>query len=221
MYGMDVLPALTDRQRQVLDLVRQAIARHGLPPTRAEIAQALGFKAACSAEEHLRALERKGYLVIDGRHRGLRLSRAAEAHFGRDFGRSYGAAMPAGLPLVGRVAAGAPILAEQNIERHVELAADLFRPRADFLLRVRGLSMRDDGILDGDLVAVHRTVEASNGQTVVARLDDEATVKRFERRGRTVRLLPANPDFEPIVIDLAREPLAIEGRVVGVLRGVG
>ena len=213
MYGMDVLPPLTDRQRQVLDLVQRAVARQGMPPTRAEIAQALGFKAACSAEEHLRALERKGYLVIDGRHRGLRLSRAAEG--------IYGEALPSGLPLVGRVAAGAPILAEQNVERHVELAPELFHPRADFLLRVRGLSMRDDGILDGDLVAVHRIHEATNGQTVVARIDDEATIKRFERRGNTVRLLPANPDFQPIVVDLAREPLVIEGRVVGVQRGVG
>src|SRR5688500_10755272 len=123
---LPALPALTDRQRQVLDLVQQAIARQGMPPTRAEIAQALGFKAACSAEEHLRVLERKGYLVIDGRHRGLRLSREAEGLFGE--------AAPAGLPLVGRVAAGAPILAEQNVERHVALDAALFRPRADFLL---------------------------------------------------------------------------------------
>jgi repressor LexA len=192
---------LTPRQSEILAFLRQRISEDGMPPTRAEIAAAFGFRVAASAEEHLRALARKGAIeLVPGSARGIRLPEAS------------------GLPLIGRVAAGSPILAEPNIERHVALDPGLFRPRPDYLLKVQGLSMKDAGILDGDLLAVVRTPEARHGQIVVARLDDEVTVKRFERRGRRVRLLPANPDFSPIEVDLARQPLTIEGVAVGVLR---
>ncbi|HRQ66664.1 MAG TPA: transcriptional repressor LexA [Xanthomonadaceae bacterium] len=195
---------LTPRQAEILAFLRRRIAEDGMPPTRAEIARAFGFRVAASAEEHLRALERKRAIeLVPGSARGIRIPEEA------------------GLPLIGRVAAGSPILAEQNIERHVSLDPGLFRPRPDYLLKVQGLSMRDAGILDGDLLAVARSPEARHGQIVVARLDDEVTVKRFERRGRRVRLLPANPDFSPIEVDLARQPLAIEGVAVGVLRSLG
>lgn len=194
---------LTPRQSEILAFLRRRISEDGMPPTRAEIAAAFGFRVAASAEEHLRALARKGAIeLMPGSARGIRLPEAS------------------GLPLIGRVAAGSPILAEQNIERHVPLDPDLFRPRPDYLLTVQGLSMKDAGILDGDLLAVARTPEARHGQIVVARLDDEVTVKRFERRGRRVRLLPANPDFSPIEVDLARQPLSIEGVAVGVLRAL-
>lgn len=197
--------ALTPRQRQILELIRRHIRDTGFPPTRAEIAQALGFRSANAAEEHLRALARRGAIELQrGASRGIRLLFAEEDEVA--------------LPVVGRVAAGSPILADQHIEDHYRLDPRLFRPSADYLLRVHGSSMRDAGILDGDLVAVARTTEARNGMLVVARLGDEATVKHFERHGARVRLLAANPDFAPIEVDLAREPLAIEGRVVGVIR---
>lgn len=194
--------SLTVRQRQVLDLITSHLATRGLPPTRAEIAAALGFRSPNAAEEHLRALERKGAIAIDGSHRGLRVLQPA----------------PSGIPLIGRVAAGQPILAMAHVERHVRIDPDLFRPPPDFLLRVAGLSMRDAGILDGDWVAVRAGREARHGQIVVARLGEDATVKRLERRGERVRLLPANPDFAPIVIGEDGEPLVIEGVVVGVIR---
>jgi repressor LexA len=207
---------LTPRQREILELVEDSIARRGYPPTRAEIAQAFGFRSPNAAEDHLRALARKGAITLEGNHRGIRVlvgspgrQRLAPAQDDADALR---------LPLVGRVAAGQPILAEAAIEREVACDASLFAARPDYLLRVHGLSMRDAGILDGDLVAVARTAEARNGMLVVARLGDEATVKHFERHGAHVRLLAANPDFAPIEVDLAREPLAIEGRVVGVIR---
>lgn len=190
---------LTPRQAQILALIRKLLEETGRPPTRAEIAEHFGFRSANAAEEHLRALARKGAIELSGVARGIRL-------------------MEEGLPLVGRVAAGQPILAEQNIESHLRLDRKLFRPRADYLLRVKGLSMRDAGILDGDLLAVHRTSTAQPGQIVVARLDDEVTVKKLARRGARVRLLPANPDFEPIEVDLRRDPFAIEGVGVGILR---
>ncbi len=197
---------LTERQRQVLTLIEDAIARRGAPPTRAEIAAALGFRSANAAEEHLRALERKGMIGIDGSHRGLRVLRpSARADDER-----------ARLPLIGRVAAGEPILAEARVERRVAIDPALFRPAPDFLLRVQGASMRDAGILDGDWVAVRATREARHGQIVVARLGEEATVKHLERRGERVRLLPANPEFSPIAIE--GEDLVIEGVVVGVIR---
>jgi repressor LexA len=206
---------LTPRQREILELVEDSIARRGYPPTRAEIAQAFGFRSPNAAEDHLRALARKGAIALEGNHRGIRVLAGRKATPRIAPARDDDALR---LPLVGRVAAGQPILAEAAIEREVACDASLFAARPDYLLRVHGLSMRDAGILDGDLVAVARTAEARNGMLVVARLGDEATVKHFERHGAHVRLLAANPDFAPIEVDLAREPLAIEGRVVGVIR---
>lgn len=195
------MDTLTARQAEILELIRETLEATGLPPTRAEIAQALGFSSANAAEGHLRALARKGAIeLVPGSSRGIRLREEL------------------GLPVVGRVAAGSPILAEQHIETHYRLDPRLFQPRADYLLRVRGMSMRDAGILDGDLLAVHRTREVRSGQIVVARLDDEVTVKRFRRRGNRVTLLPENPDFAPIEIDLRQQPLDIEGLAVGVIR---
>ncbi|GAB4172882.1 MAG: transcriptional repressor LexA [Rhodocyclaceae bacterium] len=191
----------TPRQSQILRFIRESIEEMGYPPTRAEIARAFRFASANAAEDHLRALERKGLLALEaGAARGIRLKEAL------------------GLPLVGRVAAGSPILSEQNIAGHHPIDPDLFRPRADYLLKVRGTSMREAGILDGDLVVVHRTAEARSGQIVVARVRDEVTLKRLRRRGATVELLPENPEFKPIVIDTRREPLAIEGIAVGLIR---
>jgi repressor LexA len=180
--------------------------RAGFPPTRAEIARGLGFRSANAAEEHIKALARKGTIeLLPGASRGIRLA-------------SLGAEPARGLPVVGRVAAGSPILAEENIEKRYRVDPGLFHPRADYLLRVVGDSMKDAGILDGDLLAVHRASEAFNGQIVVARLRDEVTVKRFRREGRRVLLMPENPDFAPIAVDLGRAELSIEGIGVGVLR---
>lgn len=195
------MKSLTAQQQKILRFIRQAIDSTGLPPTRAEIAGALQFRSPNAAEQHLRALERKGAVeILHGAARGIRLTEAS------------------GIPLIGRVAAGSPILAEEHIERRYQLDPHLFRPRADYLLRVRGMSMRDAGILDGDLLAVHRTSEARSGQIVVARLADEVTVKRLRRRGATVELLPENPDYRPISIDTRRETLFIEGLAVGIVR---
>ncbi len=194
---------LTSRQAQVLDLIKQYIGDTGYPPTRADIARELGFRSPNAAEEHLKALARKGAIeMIPGTSRGIRLP---------DDG---------GLPVVGRVAAGSPILAAEHIEERVELPAGFFQPRADFLLRVHGDSMKDAGILDGDLLAVHKTPEAANGQIVVARIDDEVTVKRFQRTRQRSRvlLLPENEDYEPIEVDLKEQPFQIEGLSVGVIR---
>ena len=192
---------LTPRQAEILQLIRDTIAETGMPPTRAEICAALGFASPNAAEEHLRALQRKGAIeMLGGTARGIRLTEGI------------------GLPLIGRVAAGSPILAEEHVQGRYQVDPSLFTPRADYLLRVRGLSMRDAGILDGDLLAVHRTEEARTGQIVVARVHDEVTVKRFRRRGATVELLPENPDFKPIVVDTREESLAIEGIGVGVIR---
>ena len=192
---------LTPRQQEILQLIRERIETTGMPPTRAELARQLGFRSANAAEEHLRVLARKGVLeLVPGASRGIRLS---------DGG---------GLPVVGLVAAGSPILAQEQIEGRYQIDAALFAPRADYLLRVRGMSMKDAGILDGDLLAVHRSAEARTGQVVVARLDDEVTVKRLRKRGHSVELLPENPDFAPIVVDLRRQELVIEGIGVGVIR---
>jgi repressor LexA len=192
---------LTARQAEILQLIRDTIEETGFPPTRAEISRMLGFASPNAAEEHLRALERKGVLeILDGTARGLRLKEAL------------------GLPLVGRVAAGSPILAEEHIIGRYSVDPGLFRPRADYLLKVRGMSMRDAGILDGDFLAVHKTDEARSGQIVVARLADEVTVKRLRRRGGTVELLPENPDFKPILVDTRSSPFAIEGVAVGIIR---
>lgn len=195
---------LTQRQQQVFLFIQEFMEKEGMPPTRAEIAQALGFSSANAAEDHLKALVRKGAVeVLPGISRGIRLLAETQE---------------AGLPVVGQVAAGNPILAEQHIQNHYRLDPRLFRPRAHYLLRIKGLSMRDVGILDGDLLAVHRTPQANNGEVVVVRVDDEVTVKRFRRRGNVVRLLPENPDFSPIVVDLRRQSLVIEGVGVGVIR---
>lgn len=200
---------LTERQTEILRLIRELTESSGYPPTRAEIARAMGFRSVNAAEQHLRALEKKGVLEISsGASRGIRVRDRAGARLGRLME----------LPVVGRVAAGSPILAEEHLQGHFQLDPNLFTPRADYLLRVRGMSMRDAGIFDGDLLAVHRSGEARSGQIVVARLADEVTVKRLRRRGHQVQLLPENPDYEPIDVDLRREALAIEGIAVGVIR---
>lgn len=192
---------LTARQTQVLKMISDFIEDTGLPPTRAEIAESLGFRSINAAEEHIKVLAKKGAIeLLPGASRGIRIIAAS------------------GIPVIGRVAAGNPILAEQHIEDHYQLDKTLFRPRADYLLRVKGMSMRDAGILDGDLLAVHSTKDVSNGQVVVARLDDEVTVKQFRRRGNQVQLLPRNPDFSPIKVDLRKQSLVIEGLGVGILR---
>lgn len=195
---------LTARQEQVLALVKRHIEDTGYPPTRADIAQELGFKSPNAAEEHLKALARKGAIeVIAGASRGIRIPD-----------------MQTGIPIVGQVAAGEPILAQEHIEDYCEVPARMFRPRADFFLRVKGMSMINVGILEDDLLAVHKTSDAHNGQIVVARIEDEVTVKRL-RRGRSkyqLTLLPENPDFEPIQVDLREQAFSIEGLSVGVIR---
>jgi repressor LexA len=198
---------LTPRQTQVLRLIQDHLAESGMPPTRAEIAQALGFKSANAAEEHLRALQRKGVIeLIPGASRGIQLKDTLREQMG--------------LPLIGRVAAGRPILAEEHIEARFQIDPGLFQPRPHYLLKVTGMSMRDAGIIDGDLVAVHRTPDVRNRQIVVARLESEVTVKRYRQEGSVVWLLPENADFEPIRVDLKQEALIIEGIVVGVVRKV-
>ena len=201
---------LTDRQAEILRLIRELTEVSGFPPTRAEIARSMGFRSVNAAEQHLRALEKKGVIeIMAGASRGIRvLDSRPSARLGRLME----------LPVIGRVAAGSPMLAEAHLQGRYQLDPNLFTPRADYLLRVRGMSMRDAGILDGDLLAVHRTHEARSGQIVVARLADEVTVKRYKRRGNTVQLLPENPEFEPIEVDLRRDQLAIEGIGVGVIR---
>jgi len=196
---------LTPRQKQILELIQDFIYETGMPPTRAEIAAELGFKSANAAEEHLRALQRKGVLdLVPGTSRGIQLKDSLRDQMG--------------LPLVGRVAAGSPILAEEHIETHYRIDPQLFNPKPHYLLRVQGMSMKDAGILDGDLVAVHRTPEVRSRQIIVARLDDEVTVKRYRQNGSLVSLLPENEDFEPIEVDLREQTLVIEGVVVGVIR---
>ena len=202
---------LTARQRQILDWMRGYIDANGMPPTRAEIAKGLGFSTASSAEDHLQALARKGALeLMPGASRGLRLKDLP------------GEPRQGTLPLVGRVAAGSPLLAAEHIEARYRIDPALFSPRADYLLRVRGASMRDAGILDGDLIAVHRTADARSGQIIVARIaargGDEVTVKRLKRRGREIVLVAENPAFDPIVIDPATTSFAIEGVAVGLVR---
>ena len=199
--GKAFMKDLTPRQEEILNLIRECVRATGSPPTRAEISRHFGFSSPNAAEQHLRGLARKGALeLVPGVSRGIQLKGDA------------------GLPLVGRVAAGSPVLAQEHIERHVQIDAAMFSPRADYLLKVHGTSMQGVGILDGDLLAVHRSAVAQAGQIVVARLGDEVTVKRFEKRGNHVRLMPENPAFEPIEVDLAREELVIEGIAVGVIR---
>ncbi|MGB5347054.1 MAG: transcriptional repressor LexA [Woeseia sp.] len=196
---------LTPRQQEILEMIQDFITEHGLPPTRAEIARELGFKSVNAAEDHLKALQRKGVLdLLPGASRGIQLKDSLRDQLG--------------LPLVGRVAAGSPILAQEHIEAHYRLDPAFFNPKPHYLLRVHGMSMKNAGILDGDLVAVHRTPEVRSRQIVVARVDDEVTVKRYRQDGKLVWLLPENEDFEPIRVDLLTQAMVIEGVVVGVIR---
>lgn len=200
------MKALTARQQQVYDLVRDHISQTGMPPTRAEIAASLGFRSPNAAEEHLKALARKGVIeIVSGASRGIRLLLEEEPD-------------DQGLPLIGRVAAGEPLLAQEHIESHYQVDPELFKPHADFLLRVNGMSMKDIGIMDGDLLAVHKTQNAHNGQVIVARIDDEVTVKRFKQQGNRVELIAENPEFAPIIVDLREQSFTIEGLAVGVIR---
>ena len=193
---------LTERQAEILSFIKSYADETGYPPTRAEIAQKLGFRSANAAEDHLKALARKGAIeMVPGASRGIRLPEEQR-----------------GIPIVGRVAAGNPILAQEHIEDYCEVQSSFFSPQADYLLRVKGMSMKDIGILDGDLLAVHNTDQARNGQIVVARIDDEVTVKRFQRKNNHITLLPENADFEPIEVDLKQQPFTIEGIAVGVIR---
>jgi repressor LexA len=204
------MEALTDRQGEILRLIRELTEVSGYPPTRAEIAERMGFRSVNAAEQHLRALERKGAIEIaSGASRGIRVR---DGRGGARQGRLLE------LPVVGRVAAGSPMLAEEHVQGRYQVDPNLFTPRADYLLRVRGMSMRDAGILEGDLLAVHRTQEVRAGQIVVARLDNDVTVKRWRKRGHLVQLVAENPDFEPIEVDLRSQELAIEGVAVGVIR---
>lgn len=199
---------LTTRQQQIFDYIRSEIQRTGFPPTRAEIAGRFGFKSVNAAEDHLKALSRKGAIeLVSGASRGIRLLISSP-------NQNESQLL---LPIIGRVAAGSPILAAEHVEREIGVEPTLFSQSPDYLLRVRGLSMRDAGILEGDLLAVRRTTEAQNGQIVVARLGDEVTVKRLQRRGNSISLLPENPDFEPIHLQ-GNEDFSLEGIAVGLIR---
>lgn len=199
---------LTARQQEIYQWIRSHMEQNGVPPTRAELCTAMGFRSPNAAEDHLKALARKGAIeLVAGSARGIRLKEHLDA-----------ANEELGLPLVGRVAAGSPILAAEHVESWVQLDSNLFRPQANYLLRVQGMSMKDAGILDGDLLAVHQTRQARNGQIVVARIDDEVTVKRYQQEGHQLTLLPENTEFKPMVFDLREQPIEIEGLAVGVIR---
>ena len=220
-------PKLTPRQQQILDLVQSAIERTGAPPTRAEIAAELGFKSANAAEEHLQALARKGVIeLVGGTSRGIRLKSDTlrslnEARLSQ-YGKQYMLPLPSlaqlSLPLVGRVAAGSPILAQEHVDQNYLMEASMFPRRPDYLLKVRGMSMRDAGIMDGDLLAVQKAKEAKTGQIVVARLGDEVTVKRLRRTRHGIELIPENPDFQTIVVAPDDESFELEGIAVGLIR---
>jgi repressor LexA len=221
---------LTARQEQILNLIKEAIENTGFPPTRAEIAAELGFRSANAAEEHLQALARKGAIEISpGTSRGIRLRDMASdgrQHSAGSFGSKqmvlpHPALMQLSLPLVGRVAAGSPILAQEHIEATYSVDPALFSAKPDYLLKVRGLSMRDAGIMDGDLLAVKKVDSAENGQIVVARLGDDVTVKRYKKSGSVIELLPENPDFQPIRVESSADNFALEGLAVGLLRAWG
>lgn len=207
--AMSMMKNLTARQQEVYDLLKRHLEETGMPPTRAEISKELGFRSPNAAEEHLKALARKGVIeIIAGASRGIRLL------VNEDEQEELG-----GLPLIGRVAAGEPILAEQHIEGTYRVDANMFKPQADFLLKVYGQSMKDIGILDGDLLAVHSTKDVRNGQVIVARIEDEVTVKRLERKGSIIYLHAENEEFEPIIVDLEQaENFEIEGIAVGIIR---
>lgn len=218
-------PKLTARQQQILELIQSAIARTGAPPTRAEIATELGFRSANAAEEHLQALARKGVIeLVSGTSRGIRLRsdtlRTLNEFRNKQFSLPLQSLAQLALPLVGRVAAGSPILAQEHIEHTYYLESSLFQRQPDYLLKVRGMSMRDVGIMDGDLLAVKQASDAQTGQIVVARIGDEVTVKRFKRVGEVIDLLPENPEFAIIRVD-PTQPFAIEGHAVGLIRGSG
>ncbi|MCW5232745.1 transcriptional repressor LexA [Verminephrobacter eiseniae] len=215
-------PKLTARQQQVLDLIQNTMARTGAPPTRAEIAAELGFKSANAAEEHLQALARKGAIeLVSGTSRGIRLHsetlRSIHAARSGPSGAGNPGSSPWVLPLIGRVAAGSPILAQEHVEQTYSVENGLFQHKPDYLLKVRGMSMRDAGIIDGDLLAVQATREARNGQIIVARLGDDVTVKRLRRTASTIELLPENPDY-PVIVVQPGEPFEIEGLAVGLIR---
>ncbi len=220
---MSDLPKLTARQQQILELIQSAIANTGSPPTRAEIATELGFKSANAAEEHLQALARKGAIeLVSGTSRGIRLKSHNRAQSAAGFTEQLSEKMTQFqqsllLPLIGRVAAGSPMLAQEHIDQSYLIQSSLFDRKADYLLRVRGMSMRDAGIMDGDLLAVQSTREAKNGQIVVARLGDDVTVKRFERKSDRIELHAENPDFKTIIVQ-NDEPFEIEGLAVGLIR---
>ncbi len=216
------MPKLTARQTQILELIQRAISRTGAPPTRVEIAAEFGFRSPNAAEEHLKALAKKGVIeLISGTSRGIRLRLGGLSSLNESQGRSFPKSLQGlaqlALPLVGRVAAGSPILAQEHIERTYALERSLFQQEPDYLLKVRGMSMRDAGIMDGDLLAVRQAKDVKNGQIVVARLGDEVTVKRFHRHDHRIELLPENPEFKPIVV-LPGDPFEIEGLAVGLIR---
>ena len=220
---MEERPKLTDRQQQILDLVQSAIERTGAPPTRAEIAAELGFRSPNAAEEHLQALARKGVIELVGStSRGIRLKsdmlRALNEARGKQFSLPLPSLAQLSLPLVGRVAAGSPILAQEHIDRTFLMEASMFSRRPDYLLKVRGMSMRDAGILDGDLLAVQKARDSKNGQIIVARLGDDVTVKRFRRTRTSIELIPENPDFDTIVVPFGDVDFTIEGLAVGLIR---
>ena len=215
-------PKLTARQQQILDLIQTAIARTGAPPTRAEIAAELGFKSANAAEEHLQALARKGVIeLVSGTSRGIRLRGETVRNINAARGAQFNLPIPGlsqlTLPLVGRVAAGSPILAQEHVDQTYTVEGSLFAHKPDYLLKVRGMSMRDAGIMDGDLLAVQSTREARNGQIIVARLGDDVTVKRLRRTTAGIELLPENPDY-PVITVQPGEPFEIEGLAVGLIR---
>ena len=215
-------PKLTDRQQQILGLVQSAIERTGAPPTRAEIATTLGFKSANAAEEHLQALARKGVIeLVSGTSGGVRWRAATWRKRKEGRSKQLSLARPGlaqlSLPLVGRVAAGQPMLAIEHVELSYQVEAGMFARRPDYLLKVRGMSMRDAGIIDGDLLAVQKTKEAKNGQIVVARLDDEVTVKRFRKTRIGIELIPENPDFKTLLVTPDQE-FELEGLAVGLIR---
>jgi repressor LexA len=224
---MNDSPKLTPRQQQILELVQSAIERSGAPPTRAEIAAELGFKSANAAEEHLQALARKGVIeLVGGTSRGIRLKsdtlRALAQARLEPFGKQYSLPLPSlaqlSLPLVGRVAAGSPILAQEHVDQSYLMEASLFPRRPDYLLKVRGMSMRDAGIMDGDLLAVQKAKDAKNGQIVVARLGDDVTVKRLRRTKQGIELIPENPDFKTILVGPDEPNFELEGIAVGLIR---
>ncbi len=215
-------PKLTARQQQILDLIQTAIAHTGAPPTRAEIAAELGYKSANAAEEHLQALARKGVIeLVSSTSRGIRLCGETVRHINAVRGTQFSLPIPGlsqlTLPLIGRVAAGSPILAQEHVDQTYTVEGSLFAHKPDYLLKVRGMSMRDAGIMDGDLLAVQVTREARSGQIIVARLGDEVTVKRLKRTGKAIELLPENPDY-PIIHVTPGEPFEIEGLAVGLIR---